>query len=119
MPFVDCKVAQPAMKWRDRPPEANEDKEVFPSGATRSKVRERYDLVPAAGLRVVAEVMAKGAQTHGEWNWQRGMPTGVCINHAIRHLYQYLEGDRSERHLAHAACNLLMALHFEEEDGNG
>jgi hypothetical protein len=58
--------------------------------------------------------MGRGAVTYGENNWQKGMPLSHCLNHALAHLYKYLEGDRTEDHLAHAACNLLMACHFEE-----
>ncbi len=88
---------------------------MYETGATRTDVRERYDLIPFAGLAAMAEVMAKGAETHGEDNWRKGIPVKDCINHCLRHVYQWLDGDRSERHLAHAACNLMMALHFLEE----
>ena len=87
---------------------------VYPSGAKRSDLTARYDLVPAEGLRRAAETMARGAATYGENNWQKGMPLSHCLNHAVAHIFRYLEGDRSEDHLAHAACNLLMARHFEE-----
>jgi hypothetical protein len=33
------------------------------------------------------------------------------LNHALRHIYRFLDGDRSEPHLAHAAWNVLAAIH--------
>ena len=68
-----------------------------------------------AGLKAMAKTMAEGAIKYGESNWQKGMPIEDCLNHAIRHQYLWLEGDRSEDHLAHAACNLMMAIHFLEK----
>lgn len=36
------------------------------------------------------------------------------LNHAVRHLYLWLQGDTSEDHLAHAAWNIFAIMHFEE-----
>jgi hypothetical protein len=67
--------------------------------------------------------MGKGAATHGEKNWMKGMPVEHCLNHAIKHIVQFMEGDRTENHLANSACNLLMSIHFMEKEndrsGNG
>jgi hypothetical protein len=61
--------------------------------------------------------MAEGAAKYGEFNWQKGMPMGDTLSHAIAHIYKYLSGDRTEQHLSHAAANLLMAIHMEETRG--
>jgi len=61
--------------------------------------------------------MAEGADKYGEHNWQKGFPVNDILNHAIAHIYNYLSGDRTEEHLAHAAANLLMAIHTEETGG--
>ena len=50
-----------------------------------------------------------------EDNWQKGIPIKDCLNHAIDHIYKYLSGDRTEDHLAHAACNLLMSCDLENK----
>ena len=62
----------------------------------------------------MAEAMARGLEKYPKDNWKKGLPIDDCLNHAIRHQYLWLEGDRSEDHLAHAACNLMMAIHFLE-----
>jgi Domain of unknown function (DUF5664) len=89
----------------------------YESGAVRSHLPERYDLVPALGIRAVAQTMAEGAVKYGEQNWQKGMPIGDTLNHVLAHVYKYLSGDRTESHLSHAAAGLLMAIHLEESNG--
>jgi len=88
----------------------------FGTGAVRSDSVEefRYDLVSPIGLREVARACAEGAEKYGDWNWEKGMPVHDLLNHAIAHVYQFLEGDRSEPHLGHAAWNLLAAIHSEK-----
>ena len=88
----------------------------FPTGAQRSSDadRERYDLISTVGLRRLAETYAEGAAKYGERNWEQGFPASVVLNHALRHLNQWLAGDDSEDHLAHAAWNVFALMHFEE-----
>jgi hypothetical protein len=88
----------------------------FPTGAQRSgdAESERYDLITPIGLRRLAETYAEGAARHGERNWELGMPASALINHAMRHINLWMDGDDSEDHLAHAAWNLLAAMHFED-----
>jgi len=89
----------------------------YPSGAVRSHLSERYDLVPTIGLQRVAMTMSEGAAKYGEHNWQKGFPVNDILNHALAHVFKYLSGDRAEDHLGHAAANLLMAIHTEESNG--
>ncbi len=88
----------------------------FQTGAVRSSDAEetRYDLISPIGLEAVAKTCAEGAEKYGDWNWERGMPVHDLLNHAIRHIYRYLAGDRSEDHLPHAAWGLLAAIHSEQ-----
>lgn len=88
----------------------------FGTGAVRSDTAEafRFDLISPIGLREVARTCAEGAEKYGDWNWEKGMPVGDLLNHAIAHIYQFLEGDRSEPHLPHAAWNLLAAIHSDQ-----
>ena len=86
---------------------------VYESGAKRSDIGDyRYDLIP--GLHSVALAMGQGAKKFGENNW-RGLESSVCINHALRHIFLWLSGDRSEPHMSHAACNLLMLVELEDK----
>lgn len=89
----------------------------YDTGAVRSGDCEntRYDLISPIGLRRLAETYAEGAKKFGDFNWENGMPVTDLLNHAIAHVYKFLGGDRSEDHLAHAAWNLLGAIHSMEQ----
>jgi hypothetical protein len=103
--------------WHESPlRQGSEDQTVgvriYPTGAKRGVVAERFDLIPAHGLIAVAEAMAKGAARYGDDNW-KGLPKEEMVNHAMRHLALWLAGDRSENHAAHAAANCLMLVDLE------
>lgn len=97
-------------------PKASEGDREFDTGARRSKDADatRYDLITPIGLRAVAETYAEGAAKYGAHNWLRGMPVHDLLNHALRHIFMFLSGDRSEPHLPHAAWGLLAAIHSNE-----
>ena len=92
-------------------------KEKFKSGATRNPIAPvRYDLVKWGFIREMAMVMHEGARSHGDANWEKGMPRSSVINHMMEHWAKYLAGDRSELHLAKMAFG-LMALWWYEDQG--
>jgi hypothetical protein len=88
----------------------------YDTGAVRSGDCEdtRYDLISPIGLAALARTYAEGAAKFGAFNWENGMPVTDLLNHAIAHVYKFLGGDRTEDHLAHAAWNLLGAIHSLE-----
>lgn len=95
----------------------SEPKKQYDTGAVRSSDCEetRYDLISPIGLEALARTYAEGAAKFGAFNWENGMPVNDLLNHAIAHVYKFLSGDRSEDHLAHAAWNLLGAIHSMEK----
>ena len=84
------------------------DREVYEGGGQRDRIEERFDLIPPTAMMAVAKAMAQGARRYGDYNWQ-GLPIENILNHAMRHIVLYMEGDRDEDHLGHAAANLMMA----------
>ena len=88
----------------------------YHSGAVRSSDAEgtRYDLISPIGLAAVAAACAEGAAKYGDYNWEKGMPANDMLNHALRHIYLFLSGDRCEDHLGHAAWNVMAAIHSLE-----
>lgn len=60
-------------------------------------------------LREVADVMARGRETHPGDDWTRH-PMDEHLEHARAHLEALARGDTSDSHLANAATRLLMAL---------
>lgn len=85
----------------------------YETGSVRSSAVEdyRYDLITPIGLAAVARTCAEGAAKYGDHNWEKGQPVSDILNHAIKHLYDFLSGDRSEDHLGHAAWNVMAAIH--------
>ena len=73
-----------------------------------------YALLAPQGLRRLALVYERGAAMRGERNWEKGFEIGRCIDSSLRHLSQYLDGDREEDHLSQALWNLAAAMHCEE-----
>jgi len=89
----------------------------FDTGAVRSSDKQgvQYHLISPIGLRRIAETHAEGTAKYGYFNWEKGFPIGDVLNHAIAHIYTYLSGEvTNEDDLAHAAWNLLAAMHLEE-----
>lgn len=95
---------------------SEEPRHKYDTGAERSADCDevRYDLITPVGLRALAKTYAEGAEKFGAHNWENGMPVADLLNHAIAHIYNFLGGDRSEDHLAHAAWNVLGAIHSYE-----
>lgn len=92
------------------------DLEKFSSGAVRSSdaKNEAWELISPIGLRRLAETYQEGKIKYGAYNMEKGMPVADLLRHTIRHVFFYLNGDRSEDHLAHAAWGLLTSMHMEE-----
>jgi hypothetical protein len=93
----------------------------FDTGAKRSDPtgKGRFDLIPLGPLQRVAQVYERGANKHGERNWEQGFPTARGIDSAIRHIYQHTYGMDDEDHLAQAVWNLLAVMHLEMQIDEG
>lgn len=83
-------------------------------GGKQSRDLYRLDLVPQRGLLAVGKVLAEGAEKYGVDNWRK-IDRWSHLNKALIHVYAYLAGDRTDEHLEHAACRLLMALDVPED----
>lgn len=73
-------------------------------------------LIPGTALMFLAKVMALGAAKYGAYNW-RDIPVGatVYISAALRHIYQWLDGEDIDPesgapHLAHAMADMAILL---------
>ena len=89
-------------------------REEFPTGMRRDTQddKPRYDLIDRAFLKRWAELMARGAKKYGEENWRKAATNDELTrfrSSALRHMFQYLEGDTSEDHAAAVAFNLAGA----------
>jgi len=94
----------------------SDEKVKYKTGATRSTgvVGFAYHLISTWGLRRLAKRYALGAGVHGARNWEEGIPVSDTIDHMIGHLMLYLEGDRSDDHMAAIAWGAFAVMHYEE-----
>src|ERR1019366_679562 len=89
-------------------------REQFKSGMVRDTQngKPRYDLIDRAFLKRWADLMARGAQKYGEENWRQASGESELKRFrasAIRHMYQWLDGDTTEDHAAAIAFNVAGA----------
>lgn len=91
-------------------------REEFVTGARRDtrEGKGRYDLLQHRALGRVAKVAERGAAKYGDRNWELGIPEERFMDSALRHLCQYMSGDRDEDHLGQAAWNILAAIEMQE-----
>jgi hypothetical protein len=96
-------------------------REEFPTGAVRepNNGRGRYDLISPIGLRNLAIHMERGADKYTARNWEFGLPLSRHLNSALRHLQNYLEGDRSEDHLSACVFNVFAIEQNKEKIDQG
>ncbi len=94
---------------------------VYESGAKRSDRtgKGRFDLISPHGLRRLALRYEAGAIDKGDNNWKKGFPISRCVDSAMRHLCQYMAGDRSEDHPAAVMWQMAAICEFEERIRDG
>ena len=73
------------------------EKVVFSSGASRSEIKPRYDLIPRAGIRYTGERFGYGALPkeeggagHGADNWKQGEDDSAYIEQTYCHLLDHV-----------------------------
>lgn len=81
-------------------------------GYKTSRTPYRFDLMPGAALLHMAEIMAIGAESHGENNWKRGTVEDH-LNKMLTHAFAHLAGDTTDDHLGHLAWRAMAALEIQ------
>lgn len=97
--------------------ENKKEMKSFASGAIREDKtgKGRHDLLPFCALNRLAKHFQKSLKDHPAYNWQRGIPMSSFMDSAIRHLFNYMDGQNDEDHLCSAAWNILCAMWTEEK----
>lgn len=93
------------------------DRKVFDTGALRDRPKGKglYSLISPYAMKRLALRCEVGHIKYGDGrNWEKGMPIGDFIDSAIRHIFQYIEGENEEDHLAAAMWNLMCVMHLEK-----
>ncbi len=96
----------------------------FESGAKREDKshKSRPDLISPYFTERLGFVLSKGANKHGERNWEKGIPNDSFLASLERHLIAYKQSvnkgytnnNIDEDHLGQLAFNLMGLIHNEE-----
>ena len=93
----------------------------FGTGSVRDcrEGKGRYDLLPPYAIYRLARHFENGAKKYGDKNWTKGQNLSRYLDSALRHLFCYLGGSRSEDHLAAVAWNALAYIETENRIERG
>ncbi len=79
--------------------------------------KPRFDLLPAAALTEIVQVLNFGGNKYGDQNWRSGIgfKWGRLSGAALRHLFAFIGGQDKDpetglSHIAHAGCCVLFLL---------
>ena len=89
---------------------------VSKSGATSTKLEERWDLIPFAALAAMARRFWLGSIKHAPRNWEKGDEefAEVRLAHCFRHMALFAEHRRQED-LDAVLCNAAMIAFWKEK----
>lgn len=76
--------------------------------------RARFDLIPMDILERLALIYGEGAAKYGDDNWKIGCPWSDTLNHALKHLKQWRDGDRSEDQLAKVIWGFVTLAYYDQ-----
>jgi hypothetical protein len=83
--------------------------------------KPRYDLLPVAPIREMAEVLEFGSRKYDSNNWRSANPVPLSRHYAAvqRHLNQWWSGEDTDpesgmRHLAHAATTIMFIMELSK-----
>jgi hypothetical protein len=85
-----------------------------PTGSLRyNKDKYKMSTIPPQFLEGLAEVLTKGEQKYGRYNFAKGNYVTVPYDSAMRHINAFMKGQTNDtesgsHHLFHAAVNLMM-----------
>ena len=100
--------------------------DLFPesSGALAGKEIPGIDMIPVYSLYRIGEIFDEGiASGYPKENWKKGVGDKAYqiarAKHAAKHLWKWLNGDRSEAHLAKVAWFCVTQLELERLERDG
>ena len=89
-------------------------------GVKHDEGKLEWNLLPDEQLESVVRVLMHGAKKYAEENWKKvSHPEVRYYNAARRHIQSWRKGEicdleSGEPHLAHAVCDLLFLLYFDD-----
>lgn len=86
--------------------------------------KPRWTLLPWKQIEQIVEILTFGAKKYADNNWQKVENSRERYFDAMqRHLIAWFGGEKTDpesgkSHLAHAGCNLLFLMWFDDQKGN-
>jgi hypothetical protein len=102
------------------------ERQAFGTGGSQDTAtgKPRFDMLPVYALSRVSHTYRKGLEKYPPEqkvderiavdNWRRGIDTSRFMQSLLRHAFAYLEGDRTEDHMAQLVWNGLGLIETEE-----
>lgn len=74
----------------------------------------RFDLIPPLFLRELSEIYEEGVHKYGPAKYiEKPLPWSVIVNHLLNHLFLWMSGDRSEKHLGKVAWGVATLMVYD------
>ena len=95
-----------------------------PEGMKFDAGKQRWTLLPWRQVEQMVEILTFGAIKYADNNWQKvENPKARYFDALQRHLIAWFEGEKTDpesgkSHLAHAGCNLLFLMWFDDQKEN-
>jgi hypothetical protein len=75
----------------------------------------RYDLLPSRAIHRLAKRFELGTKKYADKDHEKGIPDTQLLDSALRHIFQYMKGDKDEDHLIASVWNLMIIAEQEEK----
>lgn len=114
-------LAKPLEKLFSKVVDSGAPREEFGTGAVRDAAsgKGRFDLIPMYAIKRLAIHYENGAAKYADRNWEKGIPLHRYVNSAFSHLGAFMDGDRTEDHLAAILWNVAGYIWTEREMREG
>lgn len=96
-------------------------REDFGTGSVRDTEDGKVDwtLLPTIAMARFVRHLMRGAKKYGRHNWTKGQSMARAERSLCRHLVAYMEGERTEDHLAAIVFNASVLMDHEERIKTG
>ena len=94
----------------------NPNIEKLNSGAHRERKegKGKFNLLPFRALQQIALRLEEGSKKYGPKDWNKGIPQSMLLDSTLRHLVQFMKGEKDENHLVASATNILQMVEQQE-----
>lgn len=83
---------------------------------TRVPIQQHYHSLCPTAIQQLAEIHLEGDTRYGLHNWTEGEKANIkndAVNHMLAHLMKYMQGDRSEKHMAKIMWGCAAIIHHD------